>query len=179
MGGLCHRALKTQQAHFCSNFSVGRWPRKVSSCAGISDDWCTGAVGTWVGSTFRNAGMAKRRFWRNLGSDGNRPKNFLSWRVHSRAKLLPGEGQPRHGTEELVHFGTLPLPAIGNIVNRLWLPERGQGQGHSKVLDACQAPSDGSRQSSSPGSGLGFWAENWGWSLVREEGVSNHQTPGL
>lgn len=56
----------------------------------------------------------------------------------------------------------------------------GNGQGHSKVLDACQMHSDGSRQRSSPGSGLGYWqeieAEVW---LEKRAACSDHQTPGL
>lgn len=126
----------------------GRWPRKVSSCTGISDDWQTGVVVTWVGSTSKNAGVAKRTRWRNLGSDGNRPKKFLSWRGHSRANLEPWKGQPHHGFGQLAHLER-------NTANRLRFPEQGPGQGYSKVLVACQMHSAGSRLRSSPGSGMG------------------------
>lgn len=157
----------------------GRWPRKVSSYTGINDDWWTGVVVTWVGSTSKNAGLAKRTCWRNLGSDGNRSKNFLSWRVHSRASLESWKGQPHHGFREIAHLEHYSCQKIGNAANRLRFPEQGPGQGYSKVLVVCQMHSVGSWPRSSPGSGLGSWAGHWEWGPVREEGCSGHRTPVL
>lgn len=150
------KSWRLRRLGFVATFSVGWWPRKVSSCTCINCVWWSGAVITWVGS--RLLTLAKRKCWRNLGPDGTRPRELSQLKGLFQGQgcdLQSQKGQSMSWVQSISTFRMGLLPT-GNRGNEVQPPGERQGQGCRKVLNSCSMGFDGSRQSSRRSSGLGY-----------------------